>query len=84
MPYCWKSHATAQILKKSLKWKLIKIWIHNDYDKCSFAIKVLRSFRVTALCNFKYCLDSACMRNSTPPINFFQENSDTMYTQRRD
>ena len=50
---------------------------------CSFAIKVLRSFRVTALCNFIYCLDSACMRNSTPPI-VFQENSDTLYTQRRD
>ena len=38
---------------------------------CSFAIKVLRSFRVTALCNFIYCLDSACMRNSTPLIVFF-------------
>ena len=40
---------------------------------CSFAIEVLRSFRVTALCSFIYCLDSACMRNSTPPIFFFRK-----------
>ena len=65
---------------KSQRWKLIKFCIYIDIKliRCSF----FSSFRVTAHCNSIYCLDNACLSNSTPPI--FREHSDILYTYLRD